>query len=394
MRHAIFVSNGREVKRGSGSGRIRLRAVKGENMHQDGSVSMGCAEAAMGCAEAALYEPEGAGSGEGESLRSECRTPYSAASPGVFQHMYELFENQLGQAPSCSTPMQPDGVDGRALGQLVYPGLSELCPNDMSFPLLSSLTNALPDFQRPDPPHIFRNNHQNLSLARPFTGMIPSQHDFGLGTLGLSAIGSSNHSFPGLSAMAMNRAVSMKRGMSHRDSSLLACRSGAISDRGFGSGSASFSNCGTRGSCSSSPADSDISTGSEVLDLSGLQISPFYVPFSMSGNLGPHRMFSCLQDDERGLEGADVGLSDLRRDWPSPPGPLDSLWRGWPGQFHMRDVYNIEQQAQLHRQAAAVSEATCTWCGSLPSHVFKNPIFSPKVFLGGVPWDMTEVSIF
>uniref|UniRef100_A0A8C4PWU7 RRM domain-containing protein n=1 Tax=Eptatretus burgeri TaxID=7764 RepID=A0A8C4PWU7_EPTBU len=263
----------------------------------------------------------------------------------------------------------------------------------MSLSLLNSLTDGPPDFhRRTDPPHIFRNNHQNFALAQQFTGMIPPQCDLGLGTLGLSEIGSSNLGFPGLSAVAMNRAVGMKRGMSNRDSSLLAHHSGASSDLGFSS--ASFFSCGGQGSCSSSLTDSDISTGSEVLGLSGLQMSPFFLPFSMPGKLDPHRMVGFPQNDvERGLEGASVGRSSFPRDCQSLPGSLDSLWFGWPGQYHMRDMYSIEQQAQLHRQAAAVSEATCTWSGCLPSHYFKNPVFSPKVFLGGVPWDMTEAGL-
>lgn len=38
----------------------------------------------------------------------------------------------------------------------------------------------------------------------------------------------------------------------------------------------------------------------------------------------------------------------------------------------------------------AVNEATCTWSGQLPPRNYKNPIYSCKVFLGGVPWDITE----
>lgn len=37
-----------------------------------------------------------------------------------------------------------------------------------------------------------------------------------------------------------------------------------------------------------------------------------------------------------------------------------------------------------------MNEATCTWSGQLPPRNYKNPIYSCKVFLGGVPWDITE----
>ena len=35
-------------------------------------------------------------------------------------------------------------------------------------------------------------------------------------------------------------------------------------------------------------------------------------------------------------------------------------------------------------------DATCTWSGVLPPKKCENPIYSCKVFLGGVPWDITE----
>lgn len=30
------------------------------------------------------------------------------------------------------------------------------------------------------------------------------------------------------------------------------------------------------------------------------------------------------------------------------------------------------------------------WCGELPIHNYVNPIFSRKVFVGGIPWDANE----
>ncbi|XP_022087061.1 uncharacterized protein LOC110977342 [Acanthaster planci] len=57
------------------------------------------------------------------------------------------------------------------------------------------------------------------------------------------------------------------------------------------------------------------------------------------------------------------------------------------------DPYSIERLARLNRQAAAMCEATCTWSGVLPPRSYKNPTYSCKVFLGGVPWDITEVGL-
>lgn len=40
--------------------------------------------------------------------------------------------------------------------------------------------------------------------------------------------------------------------------------------------------------------------------------------------------------------------------------------------------------------SSAVNEATFTWSGQLPPRNNKDPLYSCKVFLGGVPWDITE----
>ncbi|KAH3860150.1 cytoplasmic polyadenylation element-binding protein 1-like [Dreissena polymorpha] len=60
------------------------------------------------------------------------------------------------------------------------------------------------------------------------------------------------------------------------------------------------------------------------------------------------------------------------------------------------DPYAIDRAARLHRSAAgnAMSEASCTWSGKIPPKNYKSPTtFSCKVFLGGVPWDITEAGL-
>lgn len=44
----------------------------------------------------------------------------------------------------------------------------------------------------------------------------------------------------------------------------------------------------------------------------------------------------------------------------------------------------------LFLDSSAVNEATFTWSGQLPPRNNKDPLYSCKVFLGGVPWDITE----
>lgn len=54
---------------------------------------------------------------------------------------------------------------------------------------------------------------------------------------------------------------------------------------------------------------------------------------------------------------------------------------------------NLERAARMYRNAASLCEPTCTWSGHLPPRAYKNATYSCKVFLGGVPWDITEVSL-
>jgi len=77
-------------------------------------------------------------------------------------------------------------------------------------------------------------------------------------------------------------------------------------------------------------------------------------------------------------------------------------------QVHMGNFYNEAQSLQLgsylenaarsYRNAATVNEANCTWSGQLPPRGSgagsgAELSYSSKVFLGGIPWDITEESL-
>lgn len=62
-------------------------------------------------------------------------------------------------------------------------------------------------------------------------------------------------------------------------------------------------------------------------------------------------------------------------------------------QANQVDNFSIERAARLYRNAATVCDATCTWSGPLPGKNYKNPTYSCKVFVGGVPWDITETAL-
>uniref|UniRef100_A0A4W5QEC7 Cytoplasmic polyadenylation element binding protein 1 n=1 Tax=Hucho hucho TaxID=62062 RepID=A0A4W5QEC7_9TELE len=152
---------------------------------------------------------------------------------------------------------------------------------------------------------------------------------------------------------------------------------------------------------SSSPVDSEtsgFSSGSDHLSdlLSSLRISP-PLPFLMSN----------MQKDSMRLSslGSRLDYQDHSSPLTPPPSATSSataLSRRWPGASIWPsldlletpdDPFSIEREARLHRQAAAVNEATFTWSGQLPPRNNKNPLYSYKVFLGGVPWDITEAGL-
>ena len=52
---------------------------------------------------------------------------------------------------------------------------------------------------------------------------------------------------------------------------------------------------------------------------------------------------------------------------------------------------SLEVRASLHRQSASQQQTSLIWCGQLPHTPHLHlPLYSRKVFLGGVPWDLTE----
>jgi len=67
------------------------------------------------------------------------------------------------------------------------------------------------------------------------------------------------------------------------------------------------------------------------------------------------------------------------------------------------DAISLERAARCHRNSAAMNEATYTWSGHLPMRSWPNrttsagggngAALSCKVFLGGVPWDITEATL-
>uniref|UniRef100_A0A336M2K5 CSON007073 protein n=1 Tax=Culicoides sonorensis TaxID=179676 RepID=A0A336M2K5_CULSO len=53
----------------------------------------------------------------------------------------------------------------------------------------------------------------------------------------------------------------------------------------------------------------------------------------------------------------------------------------------------LDQYAKLNRNSAALHVPSCTWSGVLPIRSHRIMTYSPKVFLGGIPWDISEQSL-
>uniref|UniRef100_A0A3B5L5U2 RRM domain-containing protein n=1 Tax=Xiphophorus couchianus TaxID=32473 RepID=A0A3B5L5U2_9TELE len=149
---------------------------------------------------------------------------------------------------------------------------------------------------------------------------------------------------------------------------------------------------------SSSPEDSEtsgFSSGSDHLCdvLSNLRISPPlpYVKSNMQKDLlrlGPRLDPQDMSSPLTPPPSASPASSTISRRWRT-----GSPWPGSDMLDQSDDTFSIEREARLHRQAAAVNEATFTWSGQLPPRNNKDPIYSCKVFLGGVPWDITEAGL-
>lgn len=54
---------------------------------------------------------------------------------------------------------------------------------------------------------------------------------------------------------------------------------------------------------------------------------------------------------------------------------------------------NLDRIARFHRSSAAHYDATCTWSGVLPPRSHRLVTYSSKIFLGGMPWDISEQSL-
>uniref|UniRef100_A0AAQ5XRX8 RRM domain-containing protein n=1 Tax=Amphiprion ocellaris TaxID=80972 RepID=A0AAQ5XRX8_AMPOC len=288
----------------------------------------------------------------------------SCSNADIFRRMNTMLGNSLDFTGVCTTPTGENSGAGKMASSRGPLGISDLGLG------LQSL--SLSGWDRPwssqetdhaSPSHVQTSSPSMLGmLGSPFNSLLGKPPGY-LPPESMSMTADFLEKFPGMARMA-NRLDS---------SSFLDSRS-------------------------SSPEDSEtsgFSSGSDHLCdmLSTLRISPPlpYLASNMQKDL--LRLGSRLdpQDSSSPLTpppSASPASSTVSRRWRT-----GSPWPGTDVLDQPDDAFSIEREARLHRQAAAVNEATFTWSGQLPPRSNKDPLYSCKVFLGGVPWDITEAGL-
>lgn len=97
--------------------------------------------------------------------------------------------------------------------------------------------------------------------------------------------------------------------------------------------------------------------------------------------------FDPLNEDGGGVSNFSNFLSPIRR---RHQGRSSNGMVASPKGMVQFDSMSLEKVAKMHRNSAAYYDANCTWRGQLPIRSHNQKTLSMKVFLGGVPWDITE----
>ncbi|XP_069758873.1 cytoplasmic polyadenylation element-binding protein 1a isoform X2 [Narcine bancroftii] len=311
--------------------------------------------------------------------RQDCwDVPRSAETPAlstcsnanIFHRINAMLDNSLDFSGVCTTPIAKDcranvgdlnKTDSGASSRMLFPtsaqDSSRGLPDTMDLCLgLQSLN--LTGWDRP-----WSTQDSDTAVSAGCSGLLTNPLS--------SQLPRTSVGFPSLNPIGSNYvdqfASSFPKRLDHR--SVLDCRS-------------------------SSPSDSDtsgISSGSDPLSelMSSLRISPIsFLPMSGASRDSMKRACTSSRVDRDKVSVTNPMTPNLFE-----RGSANSGWANWNLFESPEDPFSIEKEARLHRQAAAMSEATFTWRGQLPPRNYKNPIYSCKVFLGGVPWDITEVGL-
>lgn len=135
-------------------------------------------------------------------------------------------------------------------------------------------------------------------------------------------------------------------------------------------------------------------TGSDGSTFSSLDISDLMSSLSLSP---PRRLFSAPTEQEmanlRALHTLTSGPMMQTVSAFSPPPQLCSPQLDSNRPWSLRDNVEHFNRAVNITQSTTTSGGTVSWNGELPRRFLMSPTYSCKVFLGGVPWDVTEETL-
>ncbi|XP_055322004.1 cytoplasmic polyadenylation element-binding protein [Sitodiplosis mosellana] len=113
---------------------------------------------------------------------------------------------------------------------------------------------------------------------------------------------------------------------------------------------------------------------------------PQFYPQQQTQHLSNHSSNSVMAQAPRQI----LGLNQLLQ--PDCNSNHLKNWQNIAMGNNINDTH-LDRAARFHRSSAALYDATCTWSGFLQPRVHKVVNYSPKVFLGGIPWDISEQSL-
>jgi len=132
-------------------------------------------------------------------------------------------------------------------------------------------------------------------------------------------------------------------------------------------------------------------------------VSPLYYNYMRSGSMTPNQLFAGMSSPlvspysvipVRSIMNYGNMLSPI---YSNSLSPMFGQSNGLQTTQHFTEFGSndpIVQSAKSHRNAATHADPRHTWSGSVPNSApNKTPVYSCKVFLGGVPWEMTDHDI-
>lgn len=83
-------------------------------------------------------------------------------------------------------------------------------------------------------------------------------------------------------------------------------------------------------------------------------------------------------------------ITSTTRTWTELQDSIDRRPHSVSASFPFQRTHHFRR---LYSRSVSIDDATCTWSGFLQPRIHKVVNYSPKVFLGGIPWDISEQSL-